>query len=152
MKKTIGFAVLLAAVLTPAPAAANPGGLVELTNDGGLLIYTANGGNPSDVTVSAVGTEIHIDDNQLLVPGLDCAYPNPRDRTVVGCPATVDRVLLQLGGTADIVRNTIATRLYVNAGAGDDRIYGGPGVDILNGQDGDDTLFGSFGADSLCGR
>ena len=40
---------------------------------------------------------------------------------------------------------------YYNGGEGNDRIYGGPGDDILNGGRGNDKVFGGPGNDIVCG-
>lgn len=60
---------------------------------------------------------------------------------------------VQLGtGAGDVLDNSAASiNYYVNAGAGDDTVTGGSGVDFLVGGAGNDTLNGATGADSLLG-
>ncbi len=54
-------------------------------------------------------------------------------------------------GSAIYVLPAQGTPNYVDAGAGDDTVYGGYGNDTLIGGTGDDTLYGSYGNDTLVG-
>lgn len=57
------------------------------------------------------------------------------------------------GGTAGDVINAelYSGKLIINAGSGDDTLFGGLGSDVLNGQDGDDIINSGIGGDRVNG-
>jgi hypothetical protein len=72
---------------------------------------------------------------------------------VVAFPARgVEEVVVSARGGDDVVRlDRLSVPAIVDAGAGDDRVFGGNGDDTLIGGDGNDRLLGRFGDDALDG-
>ncbi len=107
--------------------------------NGTVVHYEASNEN-NVVTITHVGTNIIIDDNQPMTPGAGCWAINS---TKVACAD---------GGV---------TAVRVDGNRGDDRInsamdlpvslYGGDGDDLLAGGDGDDILRGEWGSDTMRG-
>ena len=67
--------------------------------------------------------------------------------------ASVNSIRVE-GGTGDDtidLRGNVSRRATINAGAGNDRIYGGSNTDVINAGDGNDRVYGLGGADFIDG-
>ncbi len=64
--------------------------------------------------------------------------------------ASINKVIVNgYAGNDTIIVNTLTKDTVVNAGDGNDAIYGGLGNDVLNGGAGDDLIYGNAGDDRL---
>ena len=145
----------IAAAMLLVPAMANAG--LSSSRDG-TVQYTALKGEANDVMVSFDGTSFRIHDAARAYPGYGCRRVTLTD---VACDATdVWQVRVESGDGDDVVHTEVPVPATIDAGAGDDRLYGGSetdyllggsGVDVLDGGDGWDYLFGGPGADDLRG-
>ena len=82
-------------------------------------------------------------------PGEDHTGPEPPE--VGDCDHMVVGAVPFVGSSGDDVICGDDAANAVDAGAGDDSVFGNAGKDVLNGQDGDDTLDGGAGDDTLVG-
>jgi RTX calcium-binding nonapeptide repeat (4 copies) len=143
------------------------GATVEVHLAGGVgmvgptLTYAARPASRNKVTVRLVGDNYVLVDTGSVLRDADGPGGCEVSAHRAVCPAAdVTDVHAIVGDESDIVRMKVAIPTVVEAGPGDDRVYGGraaddidggPGNDTLVGGDGDDTLRGGPGNDSLTG-
>ncbi|MEX2172770.1 MAG: PKD domain-containing protein [Pirellulaceae bacterium] len=155
-----------AGALAPAHAYANSGTytltFTVLDDDGGLATATA--------TVTIVAAQVQADPCEpggtaLVVGGTDSGEDiRVGPATGGGLEVTIDSVLLgvfnpshgivvhAVGGNDDVqIAGSIGLTAWLYGGAGDDRLKGGGGHDIVLGQAGADLLVGGGGRDILIG-
>jgi hypothetical protein len=140
---------LLAAGITAAPALA--GGTVAI--DGDTLLYTGDGGDPVNVTVSQSGSTLRLDENGsriTVADGSDCTVS--ADRYRADCAAAdVRRIRVRAGQAGSDVRIRADLPSELIGGPGDDLLIGGPNDDVIDGGPGRDVIGGGGGADVLRG-
>jgi RTX calcium-binding nonapeptide repeat (4 copies) len=139
---------LLACGLTAAPALA--GGNLRLEQD--TLVYTGDGIEPINVTISQVGDSLRVEENgsRITVYGPECSVRPDGYRA--DCPASgIERIRVETGDIGSDVRIRAALPSHLIGGAGDDLLVGGPADDIVEGGAGRDVLAGGGGADVLRG-
>ncbi|WP_026910626.1 calcium-binding protein [Patulibacter minatonensis] len=153
LRRTAPVVLGLAALAVPATASAG-----TVTLDGPNLTYTAAPGEQNGVFYSReYGTEgIVIGDygNTVLANDPRCT---PGNETYV-CTGVIGTIRIDLGDGNDTASqpsgDTIANRVEVHGGAGDDTLKApvkGTGVGVLFGDEGNDTLRGGDDADELHG-
>jgi len=140
----LAFAALL---LAAAPAAA--GGLVQV--DGGVLRFTGDDVEPSNVTIDdADGVLVLDEDASRMTAGAGCgASVSGYEVTCADAGVTQIDVAVGLLGSDVRVRADLPAR--IEGGPGDDVLVGGPADDAIDGGAGSDVIAGGGGADVLSG-
>jgi hypothetical protein len=141
----VGVLVAIAAVLAPAAAQA-----ATARVEGSELVYSADGGNANDVTVTLADGAYAIRDSAATInANVGCATVAPDQ---VSCPAGgVTALRVQLNNGDDRLVVQAPTPAVVSGGPGIDTLAGGDGADSLDGGDGNDSLQGGLGDDILSG-
>ena len=145
MKRTLlAGAVLAALTIAPAPAVAAETAYVA----SGVLTYTSTLGQVDAVTIGVSGSGHYVRDSisPSGAPGPGCAaVPN---ESYAVCTGATSADLKTLDGN-DFVYLLNALPSTVDAGPGDDEVWGGTGADALTGGPGLDRLNGGFGDDRI---
>lgn len=160
-------AVAAIAVTLPAEAASTYDAWVY---DSTKVAYAAREGTSSNVTVTAAGNTVTVDDQVPITPGPGCVTIW-QDPTMVKCwtggtPTEVTVWVKDQDDTVDVAGGVPGV-LYGGDGddllygdsrndrmygeAGDDEFYGDGGNDIIHGGDGQDSVSGNEGNDQLYG-
>lgn len=155
-------ATMTAGFATAAYAAASNRVWVE----GGTLMYAnATGGPPTRIVVRNAGDTFTVDDDWGLFAGPGCSWPVVGDHTIVSCVGATG-YHITTGATDDTIdvlfTGAHATdRGWIQAGDGNDVIFGGDGGEKIFGEGGDDfiagwggtynILIGGPGADRIIG-
>lgn len=114
--------------------------------NGTTLHYEASNEN-NVVTITHVGTNIIIDDNQPMTPGAGCWTI---DSTKVACAdGGVNVVRVDANRGDDRVNSAMDLPVSLWGGDGDDLLAGGDGDDVLRGEWGQDTMRGGAGRDGV---
>ncbi|BEL10929.1 hypothetical protein Q0Z83_091200 [Actinoplanes sichuanensis] len=146
---TLLTAVSTTMIASPADAATTR---VASVVDGTKVQYKAAAGKQNSVLLTRSGNTITIDDRVAITAGKGCKAVKG-DKTKVRCttakPPT--RVRVYTYDRNDTVVNRTGLGMTANGGTGNDKIYGGPGADLLYGDTGADQLFGNGGRDYLNG-
>lgn len=146
-------AALAAAVLLALPAAASA--TTTATRAGNDITITGDDG-PNVISVNNVGDYIMYEDKSgpNIVAGAGCFQENP---SLINCGVGGFglKATITLGGGDDTYDDRLARTDWpvddVDAGAGNDTIYGSYGSDVLRGGDGNDRLSGIAGDDQIDG-
>lgn len=139
----VGFAAV-------APAAS---GSTAYVSDTGVLVVMANAGEKNYVTVSDPGVTIEVGDTAGIVPGAGCeAMTDTKVRCPGFEPVGVGKTLITLLDGDDFYHEQ--SELFqddVDAGPGNDEVYGSRETDVIRGGDGNDTLHGGGADDTIYG-
>ncbi|MBM2617133.1 calcium-binding protein [Actinoplanes sp. LDG1-06] len=141
---TVGLSV------TPAQAAA-PKGVVSVER-ATVVAYVSDPAKAHNVVLTRSGRTVTVDDVVAIRAGSGCAAVSG-DSTKVRCTLKVNPTWARvvLGGLSDTLVNKTDLHLSAKGGAGNDRITGGPGNDLLDGSIGDDAIWGMGGNDTIDG-
>ncbi|SCM79020.1 putative Hemolysin-type calcium-binding region [uncultured Pleomorphomonas sp.] len=125
----------------------------EADNDtihGGLGDDVIYGGAGSDTIYGDAGNdEIYADGmNEGASTDVDTMYGGEGADTIFASGGTAS---IFGGSGADVITITEYTKSTIDAGSGDDKVFGGTGQDQINGGSGGDILFGGEGADTILG-
>jgi hypothetical protein len=146
-RRTLGLAVLAAALIAPAGAGASTAAVA-----GGTLAITAGAGETNMISVTTAdfgfGPTWAYEDLAGITAGDGCTQRTP---TVVTCSG-YGRVEAMLGDGDDTYSTNESIPDVVDGGPGNDTINGGAGNDRLLGGDGNDTLDGDSENDELDGQ
>ena len=159
--------VLVAAALSPAPAAASTVRVEAVNAPGGpasAVRVEAAGGETNDVAVDVrEDGAFVVRDTAGVAPGAGCTAVDARTAACRSVQGTLSQLLVALGDGDDrFAPGAGSTRLdrhEVEGGTGADALAlgtagvarGGPGADRLTGSPGSDSLFGGPGDDVLLG-
>jgi Ca2+-binding RTX toxin-like protein len=141
-KGSVGFACVVAALLTPSLASAAAAYVLSESGN-----YHAARGEANDVTVTQDGEHFHIVDlGASITAGDGCQSVNEHEVT---CTFAVSMALdVSLDDLDDsFSAPDITTTIVWSGGTGDDMVQGGIGVDWLWGGPGDDSIRTGLGAD-----
>jgi Ca2+-binding RTX toxin-like protein len=149
----VGLAVLTSTAMVgtfAAPAQAASAGKVSVKYLN-VVWFEAGAGKANNVVFTRSGNTITIDDVVALKPGKGCKRVNS---TKVRCtPTKPGRISIAAWLYSKNDKLTNKTDLYtsVSAGSGNDKIYGGTGLDTIGGGSGNDQIWGGGGDDLLAG-
>ncbi|MFD9700498.1 calcium-binding protein [Lentzea sp. NPDC059081] len=133
----------VAAALAVAGTTAAPDPATTARVEEGTLIVVGAPARASRIEVS--GTTVG--DTGAMRAGAGCTRLTV---SRVQC-ASVQKIVIHLGGRNDAVVYDSAVPTEQHGGDGDDSLQGGSGPDVLLGGDGDDTMTGGLGPDQLFG-
>lgn len=122
---------------------------VSVVND--ELIVATNEGLSSEIVVSKLGEDYLIEDGHPLKAGEGCTQTT---MTSVSCEDTApiaSATVSTLDMNDDIALENISLSSSIDAGDGDDAVFGGDGVDVINGGSGEDQLRGEGAVDTIDG-
>jgi Ca2+-binding RTX toxin-like protein len=138
--------------LLSAPAQAAAAGTAKVVGSG-VVQFTALTGKANGLTITISGQTVTLDDLVAINAGAGCAAV-AGDKTKVTCttPAATSGLSVQLGDKNDWVKNKTSVSLTVNAGSGNDKIYGGGASDRLTGGTGNDYIVAGNGNDAIYGQ
>jgi Ca2+-binding RTX toxin-like protein len=139
--------VVLAQAL--APAATALAATVSVQVAGGQLVVQAGAAQANRVVVAHADGLLSVTDAVPVVPGAGCRAVTRNE--VVCAPDRVTSIDVELGDLADSFSYKGKLAVKASGGAGDDRLYGGTGTDVMTGDSGDDLLSGGLGDDALTG-
>lgn len=160
-KALAAIGVTAAAVASTAlfamPAQAAAAGFAQVVNDPTdhrkqWVQFNALKGKTNGLVITISGRTVTLNDKVAIRAGKGCKAVKG-DKTKVKCTTrkkTKD-LNISLGDKNDWVINRTAVRMTADAGAGNDTITGGSGVDDANGGAGNDKLYGKGGNDFLGG-
>lgn len=157
-----GRRLVLAGLLAACVGAGGGESAVAATVDvrGGVLTLLADIGEPNDITIVALGTDLLVGDaGAALRPGPGCRPSGVEGREVACARAEIGAVAMTLADGDDRVQVGVALAGAIDAGDGDDELragaattlIGGPGADVMVGSPQDDTFVGGSGSDLMVG-
>jgi Ca2+-binding RTX toxin-like protein len=149
MRLPLTAVLVLVGLLAAAPAQAG-----TVASDGRTITFTAAPGEANEVTVIPSPTQpgfVVVGDSvaPAIAPGSDCQRKSASS-TQVSCRVTGTVTLVaSLGDGRDRFNNAVHAPSIVDAGEGDDLLFGGDGDDTLIGGPGDDDFYPDWEIDPI---